>query len=110
VDIRDEEKLVQDKESEINRLGEFLDAYNGLLSDELKEKKERREDYFNKQLVDRCTDNKKELNTYKSYTDNNLDSDEECNRKAEATKCKVNYLSDDSDDEKAKHDKNGRKN
>jgi chromosome segregation ATPase len=48
VDIRDKDKLVQDKESEINRLGEFLDAYNGLLSDELKEKKERREDYFNK--------------------------------------------------------------
>jgi hypothetical protein len=34
-----------------------------------------------------------------------MDSDEECNKKTEANKCKINYLSDDSEDEKAKRDK-----
>jgi hypothetical protein len=75
------------------------------LTNELEEKKERKEEYFNKQLVDRCKEDKKELNTYKPYASNNLDSDEECTRKMESTKCKINYLSDDSEDEKAKRDK-----
>jgi hypothetical protein len=51
VDIRDKEEMVKGKDSEINRLSEFLDAYNGVLTDEVKKKEEEREEYFNRPLI-----------------------------------------------------------
>jgi hypothetical protein len=106
-DLENKDKVVQDKETEINRLGEFLDAFNGIFTEELKEKKEKREEDFNRLLRDKPTDDMKAFSSYKPYTENILDSDYGENRKTgKSNRNKVNYLSDDSDDEKCKSNKN----